>query len=130
MNRGEIMNNNIKIPYKTDKDGFLFPDIQISNNPEYDNADIGEFGKAWVTYMKENYPDRISELAVTGELNEYITKVDNEAYEYRDNLVTELLVKNPMPQTDDTLKRSAHMNMIYDTAKEATLNNFLFNKRL
>lgn len=130
MNRGEIMNNNIEIPYKIGKDGFLYPDIQISNNPEYDNSDIGEFGKAWFTHMKENYPDRISELAVTGELNEYITKADNEAYEYRDNLVTELLVKNPIPQTDDTLKRSAHMNMIYDIAKEATLNNFLFNKIL
>ena len=52
----------VKLEYQQEKDGLLYPRIQISKNLDYDRRVAGQFGRHWKDYMRERYPQRLSEL--------------------------------------------------------------------
>lgn len=111
--------------YKQGADGLLYPNLQISENEGTDRMPVGKFGKMWKAYMEENQPHRLSELVAQGKINEMILKVDEEAERRKEELIQQLLQKQPMPDTEDTMERAAHMNRITDTAEELLLEEVL-----
>lgn len=112
----------IKMEYMKGKDGMLYPNLQISENKEYDQRSRGVFGKGWKDYMLEYYPHRLSELIMQGKINETICKIEEESEEKKEKLIQDLLRIQPMPETEDTLERAAHMNMITMQAEEIILH--------
>lgn len=89
----------IKMEYMKGKDGMLYPNLQISENKEYDQRSIGVFGKGWKDYMLEYYTHRLSELIAQGKINETIYKIEEEAEEKKEKLIQDLLRIQPMPET-------------------------------
>jgi len=119
----------MKLTYQQGRDGLLYPELQISENEKTDRMPVGKFGRLWKEYMMENHPDRLSELVAQGEINEMISKVDEEAEGRKERLIQELLKAQPMPDTEDPLERAGHMNMLTATAEEIVLNELVLKVR-
>ncbi|MGN0305904.1 MAG: TnpV protein [Lachnospiraceae bacterium] len=118
-----------KLEYRMGEDGMLYPNLLLSKNPEYDRVPVGIFGRSWKEYMKEKHPIRLSELIALGKINEMITKVDQEAEEKKEALIQKFLVIWPLPQTEDTLKRAGHMEMLTRQAEEIILQEVVYQIR-
>lgn len=116
----------MKFNYTQGADGMLYPEIQITETPQ---EPPGPYAKAWQAYMMEANPERISELLMTGKLAETIAAVDREAEQRQEELIQSLLVKSPMPQTEDTLERAAHMEMLTREANEIVRDEILHQPR-
>lgn len=119
----------MNLSYKQGEDGMMYPELQISGNPETDKMPVGRFGKQWKKYMVENHPHRLSELVAQGRINEVIQSVDEEAESRKESLIQELLAAQPMPDTEDTLERASHMNSLTKQAEETVLNELVLKVR-
>ena len=119
----------MNLTYRQGEDGLQYPNLQISKNEKIDGMPVGRFGSLWKNYMLENHPHRLSELVAQGKINEIILKVDEEAESRKERLIQELLGAQPMPDTEDTLKRAGHMNMITSTAEELVISELLQKPR-
>ena len=118
-----------KLEYRKGEDGMLYPDLRISENSEYDRSPAGMFGKRWKDYMMSRHPQRLSELIALGQGNEMITRVDQEAERKKEALIQQLLEVQPMPETEDTLERAGHMEMITRQAEEIVLQEVVYLPR-
>ena len=118
-----------RLEYRMGEDGMLYPNLLLSKNPEYDRIPVGIFGRSWKEYMKEKHPIRLSELIALGKINEMITKVDQEAEEKKEALIQKLLEVQPLPQTEDTLKRVGHMEMLTRQAEEIIFQEVVYQLR-
>lgn len=115
--------------YKQGEDGMMYPELQISENPETDKMPVGKYGKLWKAYMMENHPHRLSELVAQGKINEVILKVDEGAERRKEELIQQLLSTQPMPDTEDTMERAGHMNSLTKQAEEIVLNELVMKVR-
>ena len=115
--------------YREGADGMLYPELQISENPETDKMPVGRYGKLWKEYMMENHPHRLSELVAQGKINGTILKVDEEADRRKEELIQELLGGQPMPDTEDTMERAGHMNSLTKQAEEIVMNELVMKVR-
>lgn len=70
----------LKLNY-IEKNGILYPDIQISNNAESDKRPIGKYGMMWLKFMKEHYHDDYLHHLMKGDLVETAHKVNDESHE-------------------------------------------------
>lgn len=116
----------VKLEYQEGKDGLMYPKVQISEDREHDQRATGLFGSRWKDYMKEKHPQRLSELIAQGKINEMICQVDEEAEAKKEKLIQQLLEVQPMPETEDTLARAGHMEMITRQAEEIILNEVVY----
>ncbi len=115
--------------YRQGEDGMLYPEIKVSENPQSDRMPVGRFGSRWKTYMMENHPHKLSELVAQGRVNEVIFQIDQEAEQRKEALIQELLAVRPMPDTEDTMERARHMNMITKEAEEAVMDEVVLKAR-
>ncbi|MFI3227872.1 MAG: TnpV protein [Clostridia bacterium] len=114
----------VKLNYIEGKDGMMYPNLEISSQKP--TQEVGKFGKLWKEWMTEHHEQRVTELIVSGEINQKISQVDEEMELIRENLIQKLLEAQPFPQTEDTLARGAHLNMIYKIAEELIISRELF----
>lgn len=119
----------INLDYNEGEDGLMYPNIQMSENPVYDSMEIGKYGQIWKEYMTEQHPHRLSQLIAEGKINQMIVSVDKEADNRKEILIQQLLKAQPLPQTEDTMERAVHLEMIYHTAEEIILNEIVFKPR-
>jgi len=119
----------MNLSYRQAEDGMMYPEIQISQKAQIDKMPVGKFGRAWKAYMMEHHPHRLSELIAQGEINKMILQVDEEAEKRKEALIQELLTVQPMPDTEDTLERASHMNMITLAAEELIMKEVALKVR-
>ena len=110
---------NINLHYK-EQDGMLLPDLQISNSNEADKP-LGRYGRMALEYLKDNQPERYTILKMDGSLMEVMHRVQNEATEKIEALTQQMLQQEPMPQTEDILERTRHLNNLKLMAEETVL---------
>ena len=82
-------------------DGILYPNIGMDDVDTKSDmasvvttADIGKYGHLWITYMKENHPDRYRHHVRMGQLHIRAKEVNEEAYEMLDRIVGKYLAKH------------------------------------
>ncbi len=119
----------LNFKYRQGRDGMMYPEITVSENPQTDRMPVGRFGSRWKVYMMEKYPHRLSELVSQGRINEMILQVDQEAEQRKETLIQELLAVRPMPETEDTMERAGHMNMITKEAEETVMDEVVLKAR-
>ncbi|MMZ69034.1 hypothetical protein D3C77_749730 [compost metagenome] len=56
-------------------------------------------------------------------------EVEQEVLSKMESLTEQLLRLRPLPQTDDILERTRHLNQIKETAEELILNDIVFKPR-
>ncbi|WP_036712402.1 TnpV protein [Paenibacillus ehimensis] len=110
-------------------DGRLYPSLQISNRTEADEQPLGKYGRMALNYLRNNHPQRFLILQMQGQLMEKMHQVEQEAHEKMHTLTEQLLRLHPMPQTEDTLERTQHLNQIKSTAEELILSDIVLKPR-
>lgn len=114
----------IKIPYVRNKQGQLVPNIQTSNNPEYDRP-IGKYGRMALMKLQETDPIRFMMLQMDGTLQEVMHKKNEQVIDQIVRVMMQLLEANPVPATEDTLVRTRHINQLKSQAEEIVLNDIV-----
>lgn len=117
----------VKLDY-TERDGLLYPEIQVSNDPE-DDQPLGRFGRMALSYLQTEQPQRFTTLKMDGTLMEKMHEVQRQAVEQIEKMTQQLLTENPMPDTEDTLERTRHRNSLRRQAEEIVLRELVLIPR-
>lgn len=93
----------------TEVNGILYPNISVeAKEPNTDSAitstDIGKYGHLWISYMKENHPDRYRHHFRMKQLLIKAKEVNEEAYEMLDMVVEKYLAKHKPKDTHSTME--------------------------
>ncbi|MDU2242909.1 MAG: TnpV protein [Paenibacillus sp.] len=110
-------------------DGLLYPDLQISNQAEADQQPLGKYGRMALNFLRNHHPQRFLILKMQGNLMEKMLQVEQEAHAKMEVLTKQLLRLHPMPQTEDILERTRHLNQIKSTTEELILNDIILKPR-
>lgn len=117
----------IELSY-TEKDGILYPNLQVSNDSRADQP-LGRYGRMALEHLQENHPDRFTILKMDGSLMEIMHRVQTEATERIEALIQQMLRDNPLPETADTLERTRHYNSLKLQAEEIVLQSLVLIPR-
>lgn len=112
----------------TEKDGILYPNLQISNSEEADQP-LGRYGRMALEYLRENHPDRYTALKMDGSLMEVMHLIQSEATEQIEAMTQQMLKTDPLPETEDTLKRTRHYNSLKLSAEEIVIREIILTPR-
>ncbi|MED4534224.1 TnpV protein [Metabacillus fastidiosus] len=116
------------ISFYTTEEGYLHPNIQISNNPQ-DDRPLGTYGRLAMTYLQEKNPIRFSELQIEGTLMAKMHEVDQQAKEQILDMMDRLKKQQPVPQTEDIFEKTKYMNQLKQQAEEIVLKEFVYQTR-
>ena len=90
-------------------DGIWYPNIggevQVSGmDCDMATTNIGKYGHLWISFMKENHPDRYRHHIRLGQLTVKAKEVNEEAYEMLDRIVEKYLAKHKLRDTPSTME--------------------------
>ena len=105
--------------------GVLLPNIRISDQPE-DEQPLGRYGRMALAYLRENHPERYTVLKMDGTLMKTMHQVQRDALERMEHLTQQMLLDDPMPETEDILERARHWNDLRGMAEEIVLQTIVF----
>ena len=95
----------------TEVDGILYSDIGMDDTDTKSDmdlvvtsADIGKYGHLWISYMKENHPDRYRHHIRMGQILIKAKEVNEEAYEMFNRIVEKYLTKHKLKDTQSTME--------------------------
>ena len=93
----------------TEVDGILYPNIVVDDKRSdmdsvISTTDIGKYGHLWISYMKENHPDRYRYHIRMGQLQMKAKEVNEEAYEMLDGIVEKYLAKHKPGDTHSAME--------------------------
>ena len=90
---------------------------------------LGKYGRMAMKHLHQTNPQRFSLLKMQGELMNLMYRVDEEATEQIEKISRKLMEGDPMPQTDDILVRTRHLNKHRDIAEEIVINEMVLIPR-
>lgn len=85
-----------------EKDGLLYPNLSMEQEPE--QIEVGKYGLLWVSFMKENYPDRYRHHIRMGQFHSMAAEVNEEAYEMLDSISAKYLKKHKPVNPESTME--------------------------
>ena len=95
----------------TEVDGILYPNIGMDDTDTKSDmdlvvtsTDIGKYGHLWISYMKENHPDRYRHHIRLDQLLIKAKEVNEEAYEMLDRIVEKYLTKHKSENAHSTME--------------------------
>ena len=112
----------------TEQDGIMYPNLQISNDSE-DDQPLGRYGRMAMEYLQAEHPQRYMTLKMDGSLMSVMHKVQDEATGRIERLIQRMLLKAPMPETEDTLARTRHLNRLRSEAENAIVRDYVVISR-
>ena len=95
---------------------YQIPDIELKNS---DEKPLGKYGRMRRAYLEENNPMLLNDLILGEELFPHLQEIDETAHRRVEQLMNELLEKNPAP--DKATQQMAwvqHMNSLKAQAEE------------
>lgn len=93
----------------TEVNGVLYPNIsveikELDTDSSISSTDIGKYGHLWISYLKENHPDRYRHHLRMNQLHIKAKEVNEEAYEMLDMVVEKYLKKHKPKDTHSTME--------------------------
>lgn len=122
------MKKSLDISYQN-KNGVLYPKLQISKNADADKTPLGKYGQMCLNFLKEEYPERYSELRMNGELMPLMHEVDEEAHRQIKELADKLVAQDKGIDRTDTMLMYQLRNTWQAAAEEIVLNEFVYQPR-
>jgi hypothetical protein len=107
----------------------LLDGLQPENITDDENQPLGRFGRLAMDYLHETDPQWFSTLKMQGILTTMMERVDEEARTKREQIMRKLLEQDPLPETDDILERTRHLNEKRGIAEEIVLNEVVYKLR-
>lgn len=118
---------NLNLSYH-EQDGVLLPNICISNQPEGEQP-LGRYGRMALAYLRENHPERYTVLKMGGTLMKTMHRIQQDALQRMEHLTQQMLLDDPLPETEDILERVRHWNYLKSMAEEIVLQTTVFRVR-
>lgn len=88
---------------------------------------MGKYGMIRRDYLREHKKDLYRELEEKDMLESHLEEVEEEAWQKVDDLMGQLLRKNPAPEKKDSMEWVGHMNQIKAQAEEIVLHDLIYN---
>ena len=110
----------MKITYR-EENGRLYPNLEL---PEQTNYNIGKYGLLHLDFIKEHRKGRYTTIITECRLNEYLHKIDLEANEMLEIIISSLATERGIDENlkaRDMLRWVAEMNNIKARAEEIVL---------
>lgn len=109
-----------------ERDGLLYPLLSVNlHTAEITKA--GKYGRMWMNFMKENYPQRYRTLQRFGKLSELAEMVNEEAYEFMDAAEEKYLRKH---KAGNSFMEQLHLrNQIRMVTEETVLQEIVLRYR-
>lgn len=112
-------------------------EISYSQNGEYQIPDIsleetrgtiGKYGMMRKEYLRNHKVARFNILTLQNRLDSHLMEIDSQARQRVDNLMNELLEKDPAPdKMADGMAWTRHMNQIKAQAEELVIQEIIYN---
>ena len=102
---------------------YQIPDIELKNSEE---KPLGKYGRMRRAYLEENNPMLLNDLILSEELFPHLQEIDETAHRRVEQLMSELLEKNPAP--DKAAQQMAwvqHMNSLKAQAEEIVVSELV-----
>jgi hypothetical protein len=90
---------------------------------------LGKYGRMAMDYLYDTNRQRYSVLLMTGKLTDIMYRVDEEASDRVEAIIHQLLLKDPLPNTDDILEKTRHYNTKRSIAEELVINEMVLIPR-
>lgn len=87
-------------------DGILYPNITcgLDDTLSVSITDVGKYGLAWISYMKENHADRYRHHVRIGQLHSKAQEVNEQVYEMFDSIMNRYLASHKPKDTNSTVE--------------------------
>ena len=113
-----------EITYSSSGD-YLIPDIQLM---PIKPGNLGKYGRMRRAFLKEHRPILFDSLTLTEELFPHLYEVQRTASRRVEQIMGELLKKNPPPdKMDDQMGWVRYMNSLKAQAEETVLVELIYN---
>lgn len=108
------------------EDGFAYPDIVGLEECEKPIGNPGKYGMLWVFYIYENNRYRYKALNRFGKLEETANRVNDDAYELLESIISDYLRKHPMRNPNSFVERWNLLEQTKTRADEIVLNDIVY----
>ena len=103
---------------------YLIPDMQLSHTSD---KPLGKYGRMRRAFLAENNPILLDDMILTETLFPHLWEIDETAHRRVDQIVTELLEKNPAPdKSTQQLAWVQHMSSLKAQAEEIVNAELIF----
>ncbi|MCC8029192.1 MAG: TnpV protein [Lachnospiraceae bacterium] len=105
-------------------------DYQIPNLvlKEESREPLGKYGRMRRTFLQENRPILYSDMVLTQQLFTHLREIDETAYRRLEQMMEELLAKNPAPEKkSQPMAWVQHMNSLKAQAEETILAELIYS---
>ena len=117
------MNMSSNLSY-TQTGDYLLPNLTL-NQPR---KPLGKYGRLRRTYLKHNRPVLYNTMLLNGSLYPTLSELEQTAVAMKEQMMTELLAKNPAPDKDQNqMAWVQHMNSLKAQAEELVLNELIYS---
>ena len=111
----------------TEKDGLLFPNLELDEHPE---GTIGKYGRMRKRYLEQKHDGTFTTLILSGKLTEHLLEIDQAARDHMASLTRQLAANQGVTEdlkNRDQMEWVRRMNSIRNRAEEIVMNDLIYN---
>ena len=112
----------------TEKDGLLFPNLELDEQPE---GSIGKYGRMRKRYLEQKHDGTFTALVLSGKLTEHLLEIDQAARDQMTTLTYQLAAAEGVTEsfkTSDQLEWLRRMNSILARAEEIVIREVVYGE--
>ena len=112
----------------TEKDGLLFPNLELDEHPE---GTIGKYGRMRKRYLEQKHDGTFAALVLSDKLTEYLLEIDQAARDQMTTLTCQLAAAEGVTEslkTSDQLEWLRRMNSILARAEEIVIREVVYGE--
>ena len=111
----------------TEKDGLLFPNLELDEHPE---GTIGKYGRMRKRYLEQKHDGTFTALVLSGQLTQHLQDIDQAARDQMATLIRQLAATEGVTEElkdRDQMEWLRRMNSIRNRAEEIVMNDLIYN---
>ena len=111
----------------TEKDGLLFPNLELDEQPE---GSIGKYGRMRKRYLEQKHDGTFTALVLSGPLTQHLLDIDQTAREQMATLTRQLAANQGVTEelkSRNQMEWVQRMNSIRNRAEEMVVNDLIYN---
>ena len=117
------MNMSSNLSY-TQTGDYLLPNLTL-HQPK---TPLGKYGRMRLNFLKQQHPVLYNTMLLNGSLYPTLTELEQTAVAMKEQLMTELLAKNPAPDKEQNqMAWVQHMNNLKAQAEELVLTELIYS---
>ena len=109
--------------YKT-VNGYQIPDLKIPD----EQVTLGKYGRMRLNFLKQQHPVLYHTMLLNGSLYPTLNKLEQTAAAMKDQMMAELLAKNPAPDKEkNQMAWVQHMNSLREQVEEVIRTELIYS---